>query len=160
MTSGMFNASMALINVLVVAFGTYLAIKNLKKITHSRAIDFVLDAESKIDPLRHGLVSAEPRVIREIYTAYDLTDLTDDQVAAFPFMQSVFSHVSRLYYLLCNRSLDLGLSEEQREELIVSWMGYLGSFRSSPAMQVMYKAAIRHGDFNTSFMTKARDVLE
>jgi hypothetical protein len=106
------------LQTIVIITAAILAWVNIIKLGHSRGIDFVINAESTIDPLRHSLLGADPTLIRNIYSNFDLSKLSDDDCRAFPFMQSLYSHVSRMCFLMTNSRIDLGLSKSARQELI------------------------------------------
>lgn len=153
------TAVISVIQTLLIFFAAIIAYVNLRKFRDARGVDFVIDAESTIDPLRHSLTGADPKLIRSIYRSYDLDDLSDEDCRAFPFMQSVYSHVSRIYYILDNGKLDLGLQKEDRDELINSWTEYLVTFRDHPAMQKIHASAMARRDFNQSFLTAAERLM-
>lgn len=144
-----------------IVFGAaIIAFANLRKFRDARATDFIIEAESKIDPLRHSLVDSSPALIRSIYGSYDIEELSDEECGAFPFMQSVYSHVSRMYYILTNERLDLGLRPDERAEVIDSWTRYLATFSEHPAMRRIHESAMRRRDFNESFLQRAEQVMD
>lgn len=147
------------VQAIVVVASAALAWVSIRKFRDSRGVDFVLNAESAIDPLRQSLVNAPVAVIRNVYRAYNLDDLSDEDCQAFPFMQSLYSHVSRICYILTSRRLDLGLHESERRDLIESWMKYLSLFRSHPAMAKIHASALVHRDFNEAFLSLALQYL-
>jgi hypothetical protein len=147
------------IQTIFVAAAAMIAIVNLRKFRDARGVDFIINAESTIDPLRHGLSSADASVIRSVYKGYMLEDLTEDDCRAFPFMQSVYSHVSRMYFILCNDRLDLGLHSSEREQLVESWTRYLVLFKDHPAMKKMHANAIKNKDFNKPFLDLAARLM-
>jgi hypothetical protein len=155
------NTIFAGLQLLVISGGAIIALKNLQKTKDVTGSNFIINAESKIDPLRQGLVNADVKTIRSIYRyAFDVDQLTDEDCAAFPFMQSLYSQASRMFFLLHNNQLDLGLSEKHRCELIELWMCYLGAFRNHPAMKVMHSGARKNQDFHPDFFARAEQVLD
>ena len=143
------------IQTIVVIVTAAFAWINIRKFKDSRGVNFVLNAESKIDPAYQDLTAAPASVIRSIYTAYDLSKLSDDECRALPFMQSVYLHVSRITFIVANPRLDLGLSRREKEELLQIWFAHLRTFRLHPAMQIVHQSALRDRDVNEAFLRLA-----
>jgi hypothetical protein len=144
--------------VLVVASAVF-AWVSIRKFRDSRGIDFILNAEGAIDPLRQSLVNASPEAIRNIYASYNLDELSDEDCRAFPFMQSTYAHASRIFYILNNRRLDLGLKRNEREELLHLWMVNLSAFDGHPAMMCMHRNAQERRDFHENFLRMTTNYL-
>src|SRR5262249_42489924 len=88
--------------------------------------------------------------------SYGVEDLSDAEVRSFPFMQSVFSHVSRMYFVLSEKGFDTGLDGGQIEVMTDAWIKYLMSFYDSAAMKRMILSALSKEDFNSSFLSRVR----
>ncbi len=150
---GIFNTFL----VLITAILAYIAIKKTRQ---SRGIDFILEAESAIDPIRHSLVGADPSLIRNIYKdKFYLDELSDEDCQAFPFMHAVYAHVSRMYFILSARRLDHGLDANERDETIGSWTRYLVLFKDHPAMRAVHHQTLRDRDRNSAFIELAKELL-
>ena len=132
---------------------------SLKKFRDSQGVNFLIEAEGKIDPLIHQLVGADSDLIRSVYSTFDLSNLSDTECRAFPVMQSLYIQVSRLYHILTSRSLDLGLTESQRVELIREWTSYLSLYKTHPAMIKMHQHAMTVRDFNEEFLDFASNLM-
>jgi hypothetical protein len=89
------NAALSIINTLLVLATAILAFISIRKFRQSRGIDFILNAESAIDPIRQGLLGSDPALIRNIYRNFCIENLSDEDCQAFPFMHAVYVHVSR-----------------------------------------------------------------
>ena len=74
-------------------------------------------------------------------------------------MQSLYSHVSRMYYILSNPRLDLGLSDKERKEMIRTWTDYLALFKKHPAMRKMHESAMKNRDFNEPFLEAIEKIM-
>jgi hypothetical protein len=147
------------VSVVLLTFSAALAMVSLKKYRNSRGIDFVIQAESGIDPLYHGLVGADPDLIRNAYKCFGIEGLSGEDCRLFPFMHGVYSQISRMYFVLSAKRLDYGLDRELREEMIQAWVRELGQFKGHPAMRAMHRHAIRTRNFNTSFLRLAEEVF-
>lgn len=143
----------------LLTFTVFFAWSNIRKFRDARGVDFVINAESTIDPLRHSLINLPPALIRNVYGIYELADLADIDCQAFPFMQSLYSHVSRIYFIVTNPHLDLGLNKQEKEQLIDSWTRYLVLFKTHPAMMKIHYSALRNRDFNEPFLKKVAELL-
>ncbi|HMG43168.1 MAG TPA: hypothetical protein VK611_17690 [Acidimicrobiales bacterium] len=144
----------------VIATGVFAWI-SIGKVKDSRAIEFLLNAESNFDPLYQSLIDVSSELTRNIYQNWDeVAGLSDEDVRAFPFMQTFYSQVARLCSMLDNDGLDLGLRAPARRELLNLWLRSLGAFAGHPAMQAMHESAIRCEDYNKAFMAKAALVLK
>ncbi len=143
------------VQTVVVIATAGLAWVSIKKFRDSRGIDFILNAESAVDPLRFAAMSLPPEAIRSIYAHYDLTNLSDVECHAFAFMHSLYSHVSRMCYILTNDHLDLGLNESERAEVLDLWMKYLAFFKNHPAMVRFHLVSQTQRDYNERFLELA-----
>jgi hypothetical protein len=74
-------------------------------------------------------------------------------------MFSLYSHVSRMCYILTNRQLDLGITSKARTEVVDLWMKYLALFKDHPAMIKVHSNAQVHRDYNEPFLELARRYL-
>src|SRR5208282_827295 len=93
------------------------------------------------------------------YKGFGIDDLCDDDCRVFPFMQAVYSQVSRMYFILSAKRLDYGLDRSMREEMIQAWMKELAQFKDHPAMMAMHSHAVSTGNFNSAFLRIAVEVL-
>lgn len=151
---------LSIVNTLLVLITVCLAYVNIQKFRQSRGIDFILDAESAIDPVRHGLVGADPALIRNIFRdKFYLEELSDEDCKAFPFMHAVYAHVSRMYFILYGDRLDYGLDAHDKDETINSWIRYLVLFKDHPAMQAVHRQTLRDRDRNSAFIDIATKLL-
>jgi hypothetical protein len=148
-----------LASIVLLTFSAALAMVSIKKYRNSRGIDFVIQAESGIDPLYYGLVGADPDLIRNAYQSFGIEGLSDEDCRLFPFMHGVYSQISRMYFLLSAKRLDYGLDRELRKEMIQAWVRELGQFKGHPAMRAMHRHAIRTCNFNTAFLRLAEEVF-
>ena len=147
------------VGLVFVILSTALALLNIRKYRNSRAIDFILNAESSIDPLHHALVGGDPALIREIYRNHGARNLSDTDCQAFPYMYSVYAHISRMYFILSAQNLDYGLSRRLREITIETWSRDLALYKDHPAMRALHEEALRSANFNESFLRLADDLL-
>lgn len=142
-----------LVNTGLLLAGVLFGVQNLKKLSDSRNVDFVINAEGQIDPLHHSLVLAEPSVVRLCYDELlRKGDYSDDEVRAFVFLYYKYLHVARMFYLLFNRSLDLGMSGRERKQLINIWIADLSVYRDNPIMRDIHANAMENEDFNPAFL--------
>lgn len=132
---------------------------SVRKFRDSQGVNFIIEAETKIDPLFYQLAGANPSLIRNVYSPYDLSGLTDTECQAFPIMHQLYEHVSRLCSILMTPTLDFGLTEFQRAELLRSWTSYLALFKEHPAMRVMHHYAMTNRDFNEEFLNLASQLM-
>jgi ubiquinone/menaquinone biosynthesis C-methylase UbiE len=154
------SLALSVINTLLVLITASLAYVSIQKFRQSRGIDFILDAESAIDPIRHGLVGADPSLIRNIYSNnFFLEELSDEDCQAFPFMHAVYAHVSRMYFILSADRMDHGLNAYERDETINSWTRYLVLFKDHPAMRAVHRQTLRDRDRNAAFIDLAKSLL-
>lgn len=147
------------VQTIVIVITVVVAWVSLRKYRDSQGVNFIIEAESKLDPLRHQLVGADADLIRSVYSIYDLSSLSDVDCRAFPVMESIYTQTSRLYYILTSRNMDLGLNESQRAELIREWALYLALFKTHPAMIIMHQHSIISRDFNAGFLDFASDLM-
>jgi hypothetical protein len=148
-----------LLSLVLLTFSVVLAAVSIRKYRNSRGIDFILQAESAIDPLYQRLVGAEPDLIRNAYRGFGVDDLSDEDCRIFPFMHGVYSQVSRMYFILSAKRLDYGLDGQLRKEMIQAWVRELEQYRGHSAMRVMHRHAIQVRNFNTAFLQLAEEVL-
>jgi hypothetical protein len=81
-------------SLVLLAFSVILAVISIRKFRDSRGIDLILQAESAADPLHHGLVGADPALIRSIYRNYGVDALSDDDCRALS-SDAWAGHISR-----------------------------------------------------------------
>jgi hypothetical protein len=147
------------VSLILIGVSATLAWVSIQKYRNSRGIDFVLEAEGAIDPLYHKLVGEEPALIRNAYRSFGIQDLSDDDCRVFPFMHVIYSHISRMYFILSARQLDYGLTQVLREEMTQAWVKELVQYRDHPAMVAMHRHAVRTGNFNSAFLRLAGEVF-
>jgi len=75
-------------------------------------------------------------------------------------MHQLYEHVSRLCSILMSPTLDLGLTESQKAELLRSWTSYLALFKEHPAMKMMHHYAMTNRDFNEGFLNLASQLMD
>lgn len=148
------------ISLILVVVSAATALLGIQKYRNSRGIDYILNAEGVVDPMHHELVGADPALIRSIYRGYEIDDLTDVDCRSFPFMYSIYVHVSRMHFLISSPSLDLGLSVQTRASEIEKWLRDLALYKNHPAMVAVHRTAMRSGNFNPQFMRLADDIIE
>jgi hypothetical protein len=148
-----------LASLIILAFSGALAWSSLRKYRNSRGIDFILEAESAIDPLYHKMVGAEPALIRNAYRSYGIAKLSDENCRVFPFMHVVYSQVSRMYFILSAKQLDYGLDQSMRAEMIKGWVSELEQYKHHPAMIAMHRHAIQAENFNSAFLRLASEIF-
>jgi len=147
------------IEIAILLLGVLVAWINLKKFRNARGVDFTLSAEGQIDPLHHMLLREPPDVVRRIFGSKIPDSYSDEDVRAFVFYFNVYSHVSRMYFLLSNKSIDLGLDRKERSDFVEVWVSHLAQFAQDPVMKHVHAMAKRDGDFNAAFLDAADSVL-
>jgi hypothetical protein len=56
--------------------------------------------EVAADRMPAALWGADPDLIRNIYRGFGIEGLNDDECQAYPFVYRMYSHVSRMYFIL------------------------------------------------------------
>lgn len=146
-------------NLMLLVLSVGLAAISVRKLRNSRGVDFILQAEGAVDPLHYGLVGAEPEIIRSVYRAFDLDLLDDADCRDFPFMYSIYTHASRMHYIMSAKRFDYGLSAFQREETKRAWTNDLLLFIDHPAMKTVHQHALRLRNYNSSFLQLAEELF-
>jgi len=151
---------LATVQTIIILVTVIVAWTSVRKFRDSQGVNFIIEAETKIDPLFYQLAGADPGLIRNVYSPYDLSRLTDTECQAFPIMHQLYEHVSRLCSILMSPTLDLGLTESQKAELLRSWTSYLALFKEHPAMKMMHHYAMTNRDFNEGFLNLASQLMD
>lgn len=136
----------------VILAGVLVAWINIRKLRDSRGIDFIINAEGQVDDLHANLVDKDIPLIRRAFGGDIPDEYSDLEVRLYAYFFFKYSHYSRMYFLLGNRNLDLGLSEKNRNETIDAWMNEFRSFSKDPVMMKVHENAVKNMDFNQDFL--------
>jgi hypothetical protein len=131
-----------------------------KKQSDTAAVNFILQAEGQFDRAMEMLINAPPAVIRQAYAPEIDPSWKDEDLAAFIFMKRLFGQVSRMVFIAHNQAIDLGMSQKDREDLIVDWENTLLKYREHPIMRRIFENAMRNQDYNRHMLAICRKIFE
>ena len=92
--------ALSALEVLTVAVGAFLVVRQLHYTRKSQYFDIVMQAESDFDELNKLMLT--DRTLRDTYRLDDpvLHDATDEHLKKFVFYESYYAHLARLHLLL------------------------------------------------------------
>jgi hypothetical protein len=136
--------------VVVLALGFLFTIRRLKISLDARNVDFVIHAEGQVDPLFTTIIDAKPQIAKRVFPAL-LTDVKDEDVTAMLYIYYAYRHNSRIYYLLTNSSVTLGMTQLERKELLETWVSELEKYNFE-LLQKIHAYGSKTGEFNSRFV--------
>lgn len=130
-----------------------------KKQSDTAAVNFILQAEGQFDRAMESLINAPPAVIRQAYAPEIDPSWKDEDLAAFMFMKRLFGQVSRMVFIAHNQSIDLGMSQKDRQDLIADWENTLVKYREHPVMRRIFENAMRNQDYNRHMLAMCQKIF-
>jgi hypothetical protein len=106
------------------------------------------------------LINAPPAVIKQAYAPEIDPSWKGEDLATFTFMKRLFGQVSRMVFIAHNEAIDLGMSQKDREDLIIDWQNTLLKYREHPIMRRIFENAIRNQDYNQHMLALCRKIFE
>ena len=72
---------LATVQTIIILVTVIVAWISVRKFRDSQGVNFIIEAETKIDPLFYQLAGGDPGLIRNVYSPYDLSKLTDTEMS-------------------------------------------------------------------------------
>jgi hypothetical protein len=125
-----------------------IAARQLEKQTDKSATEFVLNAEGQFDGMYEALFDQESSVIRLCYEKEVDPSWSDEEIKKFVFLLRYYGHISRMVYLVRDQTLDIGMTADERDELLKPWEARLAIFRDDKIMNKIHSNALNFKNYN------------
>jgi len=148
--------------VLTIVFAFWqvrLGVRQLRKQSDKSATEFVLNSEGQFDGMYEALFAQQASVIRLCFPNEVDASWSDEEIKKYVFLLRYYGHISRMVYLAKDRTLDIGMSTRQREELIAPWEAGLRRYANDPVMRRIHINAVRYKNYNEDMLQLSKAVF-
>ncbi len=133
--------------------------KQSRQQADNAAVGFVISAEGQLDPLNHTMLSAPPGVIKSVFIAEIDDNWTEDELRTFVYLRGLYVHVSRMVYIIHDKTIDIGMDDIDRADFMAPWEKVLIKYRNHPVMQRIHDNAVKNQDFNSRMLVLSRQIF-
>ncbi len=140
-----------LLQLVVLATGMVLAFIQLRKISSGARLSLMTDVEAQLDLLRVRVLDLDPAVIRRLHRTMP-SDFSKEEIIEAAYYEALYPLVSRYYYFLTDKEIDLAASMAERRLQAEMWIKYAAQHRQSRAFQYVHEKALREGYYNEAFL--------
>lgn len=131
-----------------------------KRQADKSSIEFVLSSEGQFDGMSQSLLAESPSVIRRIFGEEIDTAWSDDEVKSFVYFHRYYGHISRMIYIIGDKSLEIGMNPKEREVFLQPWRSGLSRYREDKIMRRIHENGKRLGNYNKAMLQLSREVFE
>lgn len=161
-TLSIIQAVSAVITAAAIIFAFWqvrIAARQLRKQNDKSATEFVLDAEGQFDGMYEAALSLNATTIRRIFEDQIDPEWSDEDLKKFVYLLRYFGHISRMAYLLQDSTLDIGMTADERSELLGQWQRGLSIYKGDRVMRRIHENAMRFGNYNRRMLELSRAIF-
>lgn len=134
--------------------------EQLKKQSDNAAVNFVINAEGQFDSMTEALLGATPDLIASVHKEEVDPNWSEVELRSFVYLRRLYSQVSRMVYIVNDKTLDVGMDDNDRMEFLEVWERELRTFQTHPIMRRIHQNAVKHGNFNSHMLSWAAKVFD
>lgn len=149
---------LGIVEIVVLIIGFTYAVRQLRISVENRNVDFVIDAEGQIDPLFLEVAENGKEVARKFLPGL-LSDVADEDVVPLLYTYYAYRHTSRIYYLLTDDDITLGMKEKERSDMLHTWISELEKYNLN-YIERIHSYGSETGEFNHRFITACTEWLD
>jgi hypothetical protein len=154
------QAIVSILQTIVVIGGFIYTIRSIRQSNDARNVDFIIQAEGQVDPLFIALIDESPVIIRKVLPNLVPPEVTDEtMVKAYVYTYFAYRHLSRITYLLSNNSVSLGMSNQERRDVLDTWINEVRKYNQE-ILKNIHSYSRQTGEFNETFTTIMDEVYE
>lgn len=95
--------------------------EQMKKQSDNTAVSFVLNAEGQLDGMQEQTLSAPIEVIKAAYEPEINPSWGETELRAFVYLRRVYGHISRMVYIIHDKTVDIGMDDQDRADFLLAW---------------------------------------
>lgn len=148
-----------IVELIAIISAAIAAIVNIRKFRDARSVDFIINAEMCLDPAYLRIMDENESTIQRAFGKRIEDIKTKEELRLYVYFFYHYSQVSRMYFLLKNKKLDLGMPTEMRKETIDAWLNHLKGLAEDPIFLRVHEDALKYKDFNPDFLKHADFII-
>jgi len=156
---GWLLAIVGVIQTVAVVGGFLYTIRAIRQSSDARNVDFIIQAEGQVDPLFVSLMQEAPDTIRRVLPNLIPPTEDDTSVKAYAYSYFAYRHLSRIIYMLGNQAISLGMSKEERQTVLTSWINEIGKY-DQEVLRSIHAYSRQTGEFNEKFTEMMDEIYE
>jgi hypothetical protein len=153
------QAVVSVLQTIIVIGGFYYTIRAIRESNDARNVDFIIQAEGQVDPLFVALMSESPDTIRKVLPNLVPPNEDETLIKAYAYTYFAYRHLSRIIYMLSNDAVSLGMSKNERQIVLGTWMSEIRKYDQN-ILKSIHSYSRETGEFNETFIAMMDQVYE